>query len=220
MLRATSEIAVAIMVTSVNEKPRSWASWWPAWRAATMSSGWPTSTTTSSTTVTSDRFARSQSPVQQRETLLEVQRGVHVNKEDAELDHRERHFGLQPHDYGVGAAQLGHVCNRLQRPGGERIQDVDGSDVDDDAFGPVFGDPFHQTFPEQLGVGVGQGVSHRSDVNLSLFQNGYWHETFVPILVSARQFAGARYFVAQQVFGLLDAPLQVADGVHLGQVQP
>ena len=51
-----------------------------------------------------------------------------------ELDHRKGHLGLQADDHGVRAAQPGHVRDRAQRPGRERVHHVDRGDVDDDAL--------------------------------------------------------------------------------------
>src|SRR4029453_965282 len=118
MLRAISEIAVAIIVTSVSEKPSCRASSCPACRAATMSSELLTSTTKSVGTVATDRrLARFQLPIQQRKTFFEVQRRVHVVEHQSELDHGEGHLGLQPHDHGVRTAQPSHVGDRSYRPG-------------------------------------------------------------------------------------------------------
>src|SRR5437879_8911008 len=126
MFRAISEIAVAIMVTSVSVNPRSMARSWPALRAATMSSGLWISTTISPSTVAPDRrFA-----IQQGKALFEVQRGVHVVERQPQLHHGERHLWLQTHDHGVRAAQPGHVRDGPQRSGGERIHDIDCGDVD------------------------------------------------------------------------------------------
>src|SRR4051794_8920467 len=105
MLRAISEIAVAIMVTSVSEKPSCRASSWPAWRAVTMSSGLLTSTTKSAATIGPvRRLLRFELSVQQRKTFLEVQSRIHVVEHQPELNHREGHLGLQPHDHGVRPA--------------------------------------------------------------------------------------------------------------------
>src|SRR5580692_3936057 len=103
MLRATSEIAVAIIVTSVSEKPNLRAKLWPACRAATMSSGLPTSTVTSSATVESDRFPQPQLAIQQRQTLFQIQRRVHIVEHQPQLDHGKRHLRLQADNHGVGA---------------------------------------------------------------------------------------------------------------------
>src|ERR1700681_2367686 len=138
MFLAISEIAVAIIVTSVSEKPSCRASSCPAWRAATMSSELLTSTTKSVGTVTPDRrLTRFQLPIQQRKTFFEVQRRVHVVEHQPELDHREGHLRLQPDDHRIRAPQPGHVGDRSYRPGGERIHHVDRGDVHDDPMRAV-----------------------------------------------------------------------------------
>src|SRR5690625_4861179 len=108
MFRASSEMAVAIIVTSVSEKPRSWASWCPACRAVTMSSRCATSTTMSSDTVASDRLPLCELAVQQRKPLLQIQGGVHVVEREAQLDHRTGNLGLDTDDHRLRAAQPGH----------------------------------------------------------------------------------------------------------------
>src|SRR4051794_6884971 len=126
MLRAISEIAVAIIVTSVNENPSWRASSCPAWRAVTMSSGLMMSTTKSAATVAPiRRVPRFELPIQQRKALFQIQRRVHVVEHQPELHHCEGHLRLQPDDHGVRAAQPSHVGDRAYRPGGERIHHVD-----------------------------------------------------------------------------------------------
>src|SRR5690349_13534044 len=120
MLRAISEIAVAIIVTSVNEKPSWRASSCPAWRAVTISSGLLMSTTKSVGTIASDRrLPVVELAVQQCKTLFQVQRGVHVVEGQPQLNHGERDFGLQTHDHRVRAAQPGHVRDGSKRPRGK-----------------------------------------------------------------------------------------------------
>ena len=135
MLRAISEIAVAIIVTSVSEKPSCRASSMPglAGRDDVVGVVDRDHDSQSATVAPDRRFADPQLPVQQREALFEVQRGVHVVERQAQLDHGERHLGLQADDHGVRAAQPGHVRDRAQRPCSERIHHVDRGDVDDDA---------------------------------------------------------------------------------------
>src|SRR3954464_7621210 len=100
MFLAISEMAVAIIVTSVSEKPSSRASLCPACRAVTMSSESRTSTTVSVGNVSSFyRSARGRRlRVEQREPLLQVECGVHPVEDQAELHHREGDLGLQTHD--------------------------------------------------------------------------------------------------------------------------
>src|SRR5258708_16703076 len=177
MFLAISEIAVAIIVTSVSEKPSCRASSCPAWRAATMSSELLTSTTKSVGTVAPDRrLARVQLPIQQRKPFFEVQRRLHVVEHQAELDHGEGHLRLQADDHRIRAAQPRHVGDRAYRPGGEGIHHVDRGDVDDDAVCAAAAAALHQVWTKPLGVGVGERGLYRSDEDCALFQNGYWHE--------------------------------------------
>src|SRR5258707_12527843 len=100
MLRATSEIAVAIIVTSVSEKPNLRAKLWPACRAATMSSGLPTSMVTSSATREYDRFPHPQLAIQQCQTLFQIQRRAHIVEHHPHLDHGKRHLVLHADHHG------------------------------------------------------------------------------------------------------------------------
>src|SRR5712692_6324540 len=111
MLRASSEIAVAITVKSLPLKPKREASARPSWRAATMSAA-----DRMGTVITTDRPMSSpgaaSSPLGMRsagllhlievsEPLLEVEGGGNVLKGEAELDHRKGYFGLDSHDHRV-----------------------------------------------------------------------------------------------------------------------
>src|SRR5437660_9112 len=115
MLRAISEIAVAIIVTSVRVNPKSIASWWPALRAATMSSEVLMATTVSAATVAPDhRFTQPQLLVQQRYALFEIERGAHIVEGQPQLHHGERHLWLQTDDHRGRPAQPGHVRDRAK----------------------------------------------------------------------------------------------------------
>src|SRR5918992_168352 len=112
MLRATSEIAVARSVRSVLEKPRSAPIVRASWRAVTTSASVRIATRTSSTGV----LLPVELLLQEREALLEVERGLHVLEVHPELDHRERDLGLDPDDHRLGPAQPRHVRDPAQRP--------------------------------------------------------------------------------------------------------
>src|SRR4051812_25541663 len=111
MLRATSEIAVASSVWSVLVSSRLPAICRARWRAVTTSASdsigmidWRSSAT----------VAALPGPLQQREPLLEVERGRHVLEAHAELHHRERHLGLDPDDDGLRSAQPRHPRDALE----------------------------------------------------------------------------------------------------------
>src|ERR1044072_591741 len=95
MLRASSEIAVAIIVTSVVPKPYRSASDRPMLRAATTSASERITTHTSSTGM---RDTGSPGSVEMCEALLQVEDGRHAVEAQPELDHRERDLGLDADD--------------------------------------------------------------------------------------------------------------------------
>src|SRR5215470_434174 len=102
MLRATSEMAVAMSVRSLPAKPAADASSRPFCRAATMSTS-PLTMMRASSITDSDLAPRHR---QQVEPLLEVERGRDVSEREAELDHGHRHLWLDADDDGARAAQL------------------------------------------------------------------------------------------------------------------
>src|SRR3954452_17857089 len=98
MLRAISEIAVASSVWSVLGMSRLTASARARWRAVTTSAS-------ESIAIRSAASGAKAARPEQREPLFQIQRRLHVLEAHAELDHREAHLGLDPHDHGLGAAQ-------------------------------------------------------------------------------------------------------------------
>src|ERR1044072_7943887 len=113
MFRASSEIAVVMRTESVVENPIFEASSRPFWRAFTMSSPQPIGTISSSCSALStepglsSQFPRSH--IEEAEPLFQVESSRNVLQHQSELDHRERHFGLDPDDDGLRAAEPDHV---------------------------------------------------------------------------------------------------------------
>src|SRR4051794_12606750 len=105
MLRATSEIAVASRVWSVEDRSRWAASSRARWRAATTSAS---DSMANGLSPSAGTVARLLPPLQEGEALLEVERGLNVLEAHAELDHGEGDLGLEAHDHRPGAAQAGH----------------------------------------------------------------------------------------------------------------
>src|SRR5215213_10304887 len=101
MLRATSEMAVASSVWSVLVSSRPAASSRARWRAVTTSESDSMAMRSSSSGAT---VLHALPGLEQRQALLEVQRGLHVLEVHAELDHRERDLGLDADDHRLGAA--------------------------------------------------------------------------------------------------------------------
>src|SRR5829696_3232588 len=110
MLRATSEIAVASSVWSVELSSSSPASSRARWRAVTTSASDSMAIRLSASTV--ERLL--QLVLQERQSFLEVQCGLYVLELHPELDHRERHLGLDPDDHGLRPAQPRHVRDPAQ----------------------------------------------------------------------------------------------------------
>src|SRR3954470_15784451 len=121
MLRAISEIAVAISVRSVLENPSRAASARPSARAVRTSRSDPMSTRSSFSTVAQLPLLEA---LEQRQALLEVERGGDTLQVQPQLDHREGDLGLDAYDHRLGATQPGHVSDAPQRPRGERDHDV------------------------------------------------------------------------------------------------
>src|SRR5690349_9382032 len=136
MLRASSEMMVAISVDSVSEKPDCSASSRPLWRAVTMSATVlmgmvflpSTGRAASGSSLDGSALLLIQLPrhaalgagVEVGETLLEIECGGHAFQAESQLHHRERHLRLDADDDRVGAAQadhVGHVPQRAHREG-------------------------------------------------------------------------------------------------------
>src|SRR5262245_13128712 len=120
MLRATSEMAVAISVASVALNPICSAFSRPSWRARTMSVSAAIDTTTPRSSIGGTGL---RAAAQQLETLLEIERCIDVLHADAQLHHRERDLRLDPDEHRDGSAQARHVRDRAERPGSERVDD-------------------------------------------------------------------------------------------------
>src|SRR5258708_10912129 len=105
MLRATSETAAAMTVRSPEEKPRVAASCRLSWRAVTMSASARIGIRCPPPTA----FAPLAPAIEEGQPLLEIEGGGHAAQGQAELDHGERHLGLDPHDHRHRPAQHDHL---------------------------------------------------------------------------------------------------------------
>jgi hypothetical protein len=106
---------------------------------------------------------RRDAPVQLGQALLEVQRGEHRAGVHPELHHGEGDVGLDADDHRHRPPQPGHLRDVAQRPGPERVQDVERGHVDDHAAGPVGPDPVDQVLLEAHQLRVVQRGVHRGD---------------------------------------------------------
>src|SRR5258708_5243914 len=118
MLRATSEMAVAISVSSLPENRRDFASS-PAFCPASNTSASAAIFTTSSSPMVVDPRR-----LQDLEAFLEVEGGGGSLERQSELHHREGHLRLDAHDDGGGAQQFDHLGDAAQRARGKRVHDI------------------------------------------------------------------------------------------------
>src|ERR1700758_1132166 len=172
MFLAISEMAVAISVSSLSEKRSDRAIVLPCWRASMMSTSLLMGTTFSfvmTVAVGSARLAH------QREALLEVERRRRALQLQAELDHGEGHVGLDADDDRPRAQKLRRLGDAAQRPGGERVDDIEQRDVDDHAARAVPADEVAQGAPQPDQVVVAECRLHRCDQHIALLEDWDLH---------------------------------------------
>src|SRR5437773_9256885 len=124
MLRATSEMAVAIKVKSDPPKPNCIPSWRPFWRAVTMSDAQLMATRVSFCMT----HAPASHPAQVGQPFLEVQSSAHPFQGQSQLHHGKGHVGLDANNHRFGSAQFEHMGNGAQSACGKRIDDVQDRD--------------------------------------------------------------------------------------------
>src|SRR5260370_20172921 len=165
MLRAISEMAAATTVWSPLENPAWAASSRPRRRAVTTSTSDAMGTRTSSGMVDAALGLLQvvlRLPVQERQPLLEIERGRDTLERQPELDHRESDLGLDPDDHGLGPPQPGHVRDVPQRAHGERVHHVERRDIHDDAARAAFPHPLNHRLTQLRQIGVGElGLDRR-----------------------------------------------------------
>src|SRR5262245_55806014 len=109
--------------------------------------------------------------VEEGEAFLQIERGGHVLQRESELDHRERDLGLNADDDGVGAAKFRHVRDGTQGARRERVEHVEGGDVDDDAPGAMTSDQICEVVAELYEVLVAERGLNARDQEMTLLQN-------------------------------------------------
>src|SRR6059058_4614585 len=116
MFRASSEMAVATTARSVEGRPQCEASSRPFWRADTMSTSRSMATRTSSA-MSANLMMLGTLPlaVKVRKAFFQIERGRDAFQREPQLDHREGHLRLDPHDDGLRSAELDHVGDVAQR---------------------------------------------------------------------------------------------------------
>src|SRR5581483_6253339 len=171
MLRATSEMAVAIRVWSVAENPLAAAISRPFWRAATTSTSVEIGTRASGATTR----APSVGSAQHLESFLEIQGGRHALEGQAQLNHREGDVWLDAHDYRVRTAQLGDVGDPADGSTGEGIHDVEGRHVYDNALDSQPSNTVSKLFSELCQVLVSERGLDGRDQDIALLENSLRH---------------------------------------------
>src|SRR5919202_2950077 len=164
MLRAISEIAVAMSVASVLEKPSFVARARPSARAGTMSESEVMGTRISSPILGVPPHLS----VEPRERLVEIERRVERLEVQLELHHRDRDVGLDPDDHGLRAAEPGGDRDRAERAGDEGVDDVQCPDVDDEPARTLAADPLGQLVAEGEDLAVAEAKLQRSDQIVAL----------------------------------------------------
>src|SRR3954471_18562069 len=212
MLRPISDIAVAIRVASVREKPSRPASARPSPRATTMSASTAIGTVTSSAiAAVPPRVA-----VEQGQRLLQVERRLQRLEVEAELDHGHRDVRLDADDDGHGAAQARGSRDVPQRASHERVDDVEGRHVDDDALRPKPTDPVREIVTKLEHLGVAERRLDRGDQVVALLEDRDGHRRSV--LGRQDRIALLDDAVSEQALGLLEATLQIANRAHRPEV--
>src|SRR5688500_15955477 len=112
MLRASSEIAVAINASSAEGKPRLAPRERPACRALMMSRSELIRTRVSSA-IGPFPF---EPLIEELEPLVQPQLGLDVRESHSQLDHGEGHVGLNAHDARLSPAQPQRRCDACQCP--------------------------------------------------------------------------------------------------------
>src|SRR5437667_4498363 len=187
MFRASSEIAVATTARSVEGKPHCDANPRPFWRAETMSASESIATRTSSA-MSANLIPGTlplSLPIKVCETLFEVERRRDPLQREPQLDHREGDLRLDPHDDGLRSTQPDHVRDVTQRPGRERIDDVERRDVHDDATGPDHTHALDQRVAQLLQVLVRERGLDRRDQIRALLEDRNLHGPSLPALTRA-----------------------------------
>src|SRR5438034_215834 len=207
MLRASSEIAVAISVRSVGPNPSAAASSRPFWRARTMSAsertgielsasgsadvrpfgrgarGRPSGCTAPRRSPRTGRFSSARplrSLVEEGQPFFQVERRVDALQGEPQLHHRERHLRLDADDDRLGRAEAPHLGDVAQGADGEGVHHVERGDVDDHPARAIPADLRDQAVAEALQIGVGQRRLDGRDEVVALLEDRYPHRHLRP----------------------------------------
>src|SRR5690349_8341391 len=207
MLRAISEIAVATSVWSVVENPSETAISRPLWRAVTMSGSRSMSTLVSLDTGGVPPTLRAQ----EREPFLQIECRRDVRQREPELDHRERDVGLYADDHGDRPAQARGDRDPSDHSARKRVEHVQGGYVDDHAARSFRADSGRELVAQLHEIVVGERRLDARDERVTLFQNRNRHRD--PSLHRG-EVVHASDAIAEEALGILDAALEISDGVE------
>src|ERR1700724_2389771 len=121
MLRASSEIAVAMSVASLTEKPVCSAITRPCWRAVTTSLSDVIGICVSAAKAPAPLVDVPGFLLQIRQAFLQIEGSGNVLERQSELHHRKGDLRLDADNDGRGTAQAAHVRDLQQGAGGKRI---------------------------------------------------------------------------------------------------
>src|SRR2546425_1555883 len=182
ILRATSDIAVAITVGRLPFSPISLAISRPASRAFTTSASELMSTLTSSASLT--RLNSSRLEIQLCKTLFEIQCGRNPFQCEAKLYHRECNFGLDADDHGLRPPQSDHVGESAQSLRSKGVHDVERCDVDNNAAGAEFPHAVRQFIPKLKEILIGESRLNGRDEVTALFEDRNSHPVRLSLLAA------------------------------------
>src|SRR5205809_978787 len=106
--------------------------------------------------------------------------------------------------------------NVAQRARGEGIHDIENRHVDDHALRADFTDTLHNAAAQLYQVRVAERGLDRGYEVIPLFEDWDFHVDLP--LYDRWRFRQRHDLIAQQTFGFLDSPLQVAYRCHFGEV--
>src|SRR6267378_7624878 len=175
MLRASSEMAVAMSVASLTEKPVCSATARPCWRAVTTSLSDAIRICVSAAKAPAPLVDAPGLLLQIRQAFLQIECSGNVFERQSELHHRKGHLRLDADNDGSSTAQADHVRDLEQGARGKRIHHVHRGDVHDDPRGSAAHHLLHQRRAQLEKIGVRQGGLDGRDENASLLENGYLH---------------------------------------------
>lgn len=154
--------------------------------------------------------------IQVREPLFQIEGGANAFQSQAKLNHRKSDLRLNTDNYGFRAAQTNHESNLSEGARGERIHDVHGGDIDDHRARTKAHDTLNEREAKMLQIGIRQRSLNGGDKKLALLKNWDFQMYLLPAGLSWLRHR--HDFVSQKLFGLFNAALQIADGVHLSEI--